>query len=101
MPERKKRLTKAQLRPIKAPQKWLMPVFGAILVIAAGVVNWAKMNLQHDFVPYAQMKAAASSPQAAAAAEHIIVAQPSASGPVDTAHFSTQPATGIFADGGG
>lgn len=94
----------------KAARKWPKQVLAAIgMIAAAGVVMIAAgilttrgaMDLQHDAAPSLETKAAVISPRAEAAAESLMVARVPASAPLDAPHFSTQPATGAFADGGG
>jgi hypothetical protein len=101
MPRRRTRFTAAESSFAKALRKWRRQILAAIVVIAAGILTKKVMNLQHDSAPSLEMKGAGISPQTEAAAENLMVAHVQASAPVDAPHFSTQPATGVFADGGG
>ena len=65
--------------------------------IFAGVV----MNLPHNFRRAPHTMSSSGSAQPARSSGDITVAQSLGSDPVDVPHFETQPATGIFADGGG
>jgi hypothetical protein len=59
------------------------------------------MNLQPHSALSLQTKAAAISPKTEAAVESITVSHVPVSVRADAPHFLTQPATGVFADGGG
>ena len=65
-------------------------MIGAKAVIAAGIVSSMVVNTLHSFRSHPQIKAGKGVPAAYLS-----------SSPVDVTHFSTQPATGVFAEDGG
>lgn len=109
MPRRRTRFTVAESSSTKALRKWRRQILAAIAMIAASIVmviagiltTRGKTDLQHDSAPSLQVNTAAVSPRMEAAAESMMVARVLASAPADAPHFSTQPATGVFAGGGG
>jgi hypothetical protein len=71
----------------------ILKAVGATGVIAAGIAAIVVMNLPHHFRSALRINPASSM------SEGRTVELPSV--PVDVPHFSTQPATGVFADSGG
>lgn len=78
-----------------------MKVLASLAVLAAGIATSVVMDLPHKLLSALQLKDSASSLHSLGTFERTTVAPPLASDPVDVPHFSTQPATGVFADGGG
>jgi hypothetical protein len=97
---RRTRLTTAQSISAKALRKWHTPVFALILIITVSIVTGMVMNLPRDSFAAQHTNAAASSRQPVRMSEVPTIANLSRD-PVDMPHFTTQPAIGIFADGGG
>src|SRR6185437_10576339 len=97
---RRTRLTTAQSLPARALQKWHTQVLALILIIAVSIVTGMVTNLPHDSFADPDTKAPASSRQPVRMSEGATIAKMSRD-PVDVPHFTTQPAIGIFADGGG
>jgi len=62
-------------------------VLAETVMIAAGIVNIAVMNLPHNLLSSLRMKDSASSRQAARTSEAITLAQRLASGSVNLPHF--------------
>ncbi len=70
-------------------------------IISAAVIISAVVNLRHKYSSAPHMKSVALSSQLVRTSVDITVAQSVAADPVDVSHFSTQPAIGVFAEGGG
>ena len=68
-------------------------------VIAAGMVTSMSISLPHKFLSDLHTRHSATWRHSVTTSEAITVAQHLA--PADMPHFSTQPATGVFAHGGG
>jgi hypothetical protein len=71
-----------------------------IIIVAVVVVSSFTMKLPHKFLSLPHMQDSSSSMHSVRTSESIEAAT-GTSGPVDVPHFSTQPATGVFGDGGG
>jgi hypothetical protein len=70
----------------------------AIVVLAAAVISMV-VPLRHKYSPVPDTKP--DSPQLMITSAGITIAQSLALDPVDVPHFLTQPATGVFGNGGG
>ena len=76
-------------------------IMAAIIILtAAGVLPRGATDREHSSSSR-EMKFAAIAPGTDASVDGVTVAHGQAFAPVDAPHFSTQPATGVFADGGG
>jgi len=97
---RRTRLTTAQPISAKERREWQTPVLVVILMITVSIVTGMVMNLSHDSFADPDTKAPVSSRQSVRMSEGATIAKLSPD-PGDVPHFTTQPAIGIFADGGG
>src|SRR3954447_8435514 len=97
---RRTRLTTAQSIPAKALREWPTQVLVVILLITVSIVTGMVMYLPHDSFATPHTKAPVGSWQVARMSEGDTIAKLSPD-PVDVPHFTTQPAIGIFANGGG
>src|SRR5215471_2917608 len=77
-----------------------MKAIAATAVVAAGLLASAVMSLPNNFLSALQRRASASSKMSERIPERMTEATPS-SHPLDLPHFSTQPASGVFANDGG
>jgi hypothetical protein len=97
---RRTRLTTAQSLPRQGLRKWHTQVLVVILMITVSIVTGMVMNLPRDSFAAQRTKAPASSWQPVRLSEGATIARLSTD-PVDVPHFTTQPAIGVFANGGG
>jgi hypothetical protein len=75
-----------------------MKALVATAILAASIISML-VHLRHKYSPAPHMKP--DSPQLMRTSAGTTVAQSLGPDPVDVPHFSTQPAAGVFADGGG
>src|SRR6476620_10230580 len=97
MPGRRTRFTASESRLARVQGKRRRELLVAIVIGAAVILTAGAIHLKQDFAPSLERKTAASQTQAAA--ENIMLAQ--AASVLANPHFTTQPAIGVFADGGG
>src|ERR1700756_625907 len=101
MPGRRTRFTASESRLARVQGKRRRELFVAIVMGAAVILTVSALHLQHEFAPSLEIKTPANSLQTEAAAENILPTQVPASVLANPSHFTTQPAIGAFADGGG
>lgn len=97
---RRTRLTTAQSLPARTLREWHTQVLAVILMITVSIVTGMVINLPHDSFANPHIKAPGSSRQPVRMSEGATIAKLFPD-PVDVLHFATQPAIGIFANGGG
>jgi hypothetical protein len=99
MPVRRSRVTAASRFARVVPKRGRTAYVG-IVIVTAVVLAGGATHLKRDSAPSLGVKVAATLPQTQGA-ENVTLSNIPASFPAAPAHFFTQPATGVFADGGG